>query len=164
MLIGNVGNAPELKRTPGGIPVVNFRMATSEIRKDRTGKVIETTDWHSVVAWRGLAEVIEKLVGKGSRIYVEGKLNTRNYDDKHGNRRRIVEVMAETMLLLDKKKDKSGISEADSEYDYEEFEDTGYDSDYSDRYEESKPEQETESPENEKKSGTGYLKIEDVPF
>lgn len=104
MLIGNVGNDPELKHTPSGIPVASFRLATSENRKDRDGNVIEHTDWHTIVAWRGLAEVVQKLVQRGSRIFIEGKLQTRNYEDKSGSRRRVVEVLAETILLLDKRK------------------------------------------------------------
>lgn len=104
MLIGNVGNDPELKHTPSGIPVASFRLATSENRKDREGNVIEHTDWHTIVAWRGLADVVKKLVQRGSRVFIEGKLQTRNYEDKLGNRRRVVEVLAETILILDKRK------------------------------------------------------------
>ncbi len=103
MLIGNVGNDPELKHTPSGIPVASFRLATSENRKDRDGNPIEHTDWHSIVAWRGLAEIVERLVTRGSRIFIEGKLQTRNYEDKTGNRRRVVEIVADTILMLDKK-------------------------------------------------------------
>ena len=68
MLIGNVGRDPELKYTPSGIPVTSFRLATSETWKDRDNSIKEHTDWHTIVAWRGLAEVIFKLVKKGSRV------------------------------------------------------------------------------------------------
>jgi single-strand DNA-binding protein len=104
MLIGNVGKEPELKHTPSGIPVISFRLATSETWKDRDGKVREHTDWHTVVAWRGLAEVIQKLVNKGSRIYVEGKIQTRNFDDKGGQRKHVVEIIADNMLLLEQRR------------------------------------------------------------
>lgn len=104
MLIGNVGRDPELKYTPSGIPVTSFRLATSESWKDREGSVQEHTDWHTIVAWRGLAEVIHKLVRKGSRVYIEGRIQTRSFDDKIGNRRHVVEVLADNMLLLDVRK------------------------------------------------------------
>ena len=101
MLIGNVGRDPELKYTPSGIPVTSFRLATSETWKDRDNKVQEHTDWHTVVAWRGLAEVIHKLIKKGSRVYIEGRIQTRTFDDKAGSKRHIVEVLADNMLLLE---------------------------------------------------------------
>ncbi|MFC2129899.1 single-stranded DNA-binding protein [Bacteroidota bacterium] len=107
MIIGNVGKDPELKRTPSGIPVTSFILATSETWKDRDGNVREHTDWHTVVAWRGLAEVIYKLVTKGSRIYIEGKIQTRSFDDKNGSRRHVVEILAESMLLLEQRKPRS---------------------------------------------------------
>lgn len=106
MLIGNVGRDPELKHTPSGIPVTSFRIATSETWKDREGSMKEHTDWHTVVAWRGLAEVINRLVKKGSRIYIEGRLQTRTIDDKGLQKKHVVEILAESMLLLDNKKDR----------------------------------------------------------
>ncbi len=104
MLIGNVGRNPELKFTPSGIPVTSFRLATSETWKNREGDVQEHTDWHTIVAWRGLAEVIHKLVAKGSRIYIEGRIQTRTFDDKNHNRRHVVEILADNMLLLDSRR------------------------------------------------------------
>jgi len=104
MLIGNVGRNPDLKYTPSGIPVTSFRLATSETWKDRDGNVQEHTDWHTIVAWRGLAEVIHRLVKKGSRVYIEGRIQTRSFDDKTGNRRHVVEVLADNMLLLEARK------------------------------------------------------------
>ena len=108
MLIGNVGRDPELKYTPSGIPVTSFRLATSETWKDRDGNVQEHTDWHTVVAWRGLAEVINKLINKGTRVYIEGRIQTRTFEDKQGNKRHVVEVLADNMLLLDGRKQKDG--------------------------------------------------------
>ena len=107
MLIGNVGNEPEIKHTPAGIPVSTFRLATSESRKDKDGNPIEHTDWHTIVAWRGLADVVQRLVQRGSRIFIEGKIQTRTFDDKTGTKRKVVEIVAETILLLDTKKAKS---------------------------------------------------------
>lgn len=130
MLIGNVGKDPELKHTPSGIPVTSFRLATSEVWKDRDGSYKEHTDWHTIVAWRGLAEVIQKLVKKGSRIYVEGRIQSRSFDDKNKNKRRVVEILADNMLLLDGKKDKSNNDNYNDDYDtdnYDEFE--GYEED-----------------------------------
>lgn len=104
MLIGNVGRDPEIKYTPSGIPVTSFRLATSETWKDRDGNMQEHTDWHTIVAWRGLAEVISKLVKKGSRVYIEGRIQTRSFEDKTGNKRHVVEILAENMLRLETRK------------------------------------------------------------
>ncbi len=109
MLIGNVGRDPELKYTPSGIPVTSFRLATSETWKDRDGHVQEHTDWHTIVAWRGLAEVINKLVKKGTRVYIEGRIQTRSFEDKNGSKRHVVEILADNMLLLDPRKMRDGL-------------------------------------------------------
>jgi single-strand DNA-binding protein len=102
MLIGNVGKDPELKHTASGIPFISFRMATTETWKNHEGELKEHTDWHSVIAWRGLAEIIYKLVRKGSRVFIEGKLQTRYIDDaESGIKKQIVEILAENMLILD---------------------------------------------------------------
>ncbi len=104
LLIGNVGMDPILKKTPGGIPVTSFRIATSQTWKDRMGNLKEQTDWHTIVAWRGLAEIVEKLIRKGSRIFVEGRLQTRIVEDKVVLKpRQLVEVLADNILLLDGK-------------------------------------------------------------
>lgn len=121
MLIGNVGKDPDLKHTPSGIPVTSFRMATSENWRDKDGNQNEHTDWHTVVAWRGLAEIVTKILNKGSRIFVEGKIHTREIDDKSGGRKQIVEILADNILLLDNKRKNND----DDEYDYD------YDSSYS---------------------------------
>lgn len=119
MLIGNVGKEPELKETPGGVPVTSFRMATSESWKDKDGTLKEHTDWHTVVAWRGLAKVINKLVTKGTRIYIEGRLQTRNYDDSDGNKKQVVEILADNMLLLEDRKNGRVKDSEDDDYDYD---------------------------------------------
>ncbi|MBM2816191.1 MAG: single-stranded DNA-binding protein [Ignavibacteria bacterium] len=121
MLIGNVGKDPELKYTPSGIPVTSFRLATSETWKDRDNNVQEHTDWHTIVAWRGLAEVIHKLIKKGSRVYIEGKIQTRNFDDKTGNHRHVVEVLAENMLLLDHRRQREDGHPDSEKDDYDEL-------------------------------------------
>lgn len=104
MLIGNVGKDPEINFTPSGYKVATFRLATTEQWKDKDGALQEHTDWHTIVAWRGLAEIVEKLVRKGARVYVEGKLQTRSFEDKDGNKRYVVEVISENLLMLDSKR------------------------------------------------------------
>ncbi|TAL68357.1 MAG: single-stranded DNA-binding protein [Bacteroidetes bacterium] len=104
LLVGNVGKEPDFKFTSSGIPVVTFRMATTEVWKDKENNQQEHTDWHTVTAWRGLAEVIQKIVKKGSKVFVEGKLQSRQFDDKTGQRKQVVEVLAENILLLEYKK------------------------------------------------------------
>ena len=113
MLIGNVGKDPDINFTPSGVKVAQFRMATSETWKDKEGAIQEHTDWHTIIAWRGLADVVEKLVHKGSRVYVEGRIQTRSYDDKEGQKRYVTEIVADNILLLDVRKE-NGHSNGDS--------------------------------------------------
>ena len=102
-LLGNLGADPEIRHLPSGIPVANFRMATTESYKDKTtGEKREQTEWHNVVAWRGLAEITEKYVKKGSKVYVEGRLRTRQWQDKDGVQRYTTEIQADQMILLDR--------------------------------------------------------------
>ncbi len=110
MLIGNVGRDPELRYTPEGIPVVTFRLAMSESRRDRDGNLREHTEWHTIVAWRELAERTQRIVQKGSLVYVEGRLRTREFEDRGGNRRRVVEVWADSLLVLDRRHRDAGSS------------------------------------------------------
>jgi single-strand DNA-binding protein len=120
MLIGNVGRDPELKHTPSGIPVISFRLATSETWKDRDNNIREHTDWHTIVAWRGLAEVINKIIHKGSRVYIEGRIQTRTFEDRNNNRRHVVEILADNMLLLDQKRKRYNNPQSDDYHsDYE---------------------------------------------
>lgn len=108
MLIGNVGKDPEVNFTPTGVKVAQFRLATSETWKDKEGTVQEHTDWHTVIAWRGLADVVEKLVRRGSRLYVEGKIQSRTFEDRDGNKRYVTEIVAENVLLLDTRRTENG--------------------------------------------------------
>lgn len=103
-LIGRTGKDPEV-RYAGETPVATFTLATSEKYKDKSGQYQESTEWHNIVAWRGLAEVAEKYITKGKEIYVEGKIKTRSYDDKDGNKRYITEIVADTIQLLGKRDD-----------------------------------------------------------
>lgn len=101
ILIGNVGKDPEVRHLENGSVVANFSIATSETYKDRTtGERTENTDWHDIVVWRGLAEVVEKYVRKGHKVYIEGKLKKRTWQDKEGNTRYTTEVLADEMTML----------------------------------------------------------------
>lgn len=104
MLIGNVGKDPEVHFTPSGVKVAQLRLATSETWKDKDGAVQEHTDWHTIIAWRGLADVIERLVRRGSRLYVEGKIQSRSFDDRDGNKKYVTEIIADSLLVLDAKR------------------------------------------------------------
>jgi single-strand DNA-binding protein len=100
ILVGNVGKDPETRHLENGTPVCNFTMATSETYKDKAGQKVTQTEWHNIVMWRQLAEIADKWVKKGSQIYLEGKIRTRSYDDKDGNKRYVTEIVADTMQLL----------------------------------------------------------------
>lgn len=101
ILIGNLGKDPEVRRLENGTVVASFPLATSETYTDRsTNERRDITDWHNIVVWRGLAEVVEKYVRKGSKIYVEGKLKSRSYQDKEGVTKYITEVVADEITML----------------------------------------------------------------
>lgn len=103
MLIGNVGSDPEIRTTAGGARVAQFSLATSRRWNDRNGQQQEKTEWHRVVDWDKpfpLVDVIEKYLKKGERVYVEGEIEYRTYDDKDGNTRYVTEIRAREVLLL----------------------------------------------------------------
>ena len=100
ILVGNLGKDPEVRHLDGGNSVANFTLATNEYYKDKEGARVERTEWHNISAWRGLAELAEKYLKKGSQVYVEGKLRTRQYQDKDQQTRYITEVIAEEISLL----------------------------------------------------------------
>lgn len=112
ILVGNLGKDPEVRHLEGGAAVANFTLATTEVYKDKTGTRQEQTEWHNVVVWRGLAEVAEKYLKKGMTIYVEGKLRTRSWDDKEGNKRYTTEVVGDTFTILSKKENSSSSGNA----------------------------------------------------
>jgi single-strand DNA-binding protein len=104
-LIGNLGKEPELQYLEGNIAVAKFPLATTETFKDKNGQMSSQTEWHTVVLWRGLAELAQKYLHKGSLVYIEGRLRTRNWEDKDKNRRFFTEVVGDNMVMLDKRKD-----------------------------------------------------------
>lgn len=117
ILIGNLGRDPEVRRLENGAIVANFSIATSETFTDKTtGEKRENTDWHNIVVWRGLAEVVEKYVKKGTKIYVEGKLKTRSYQDKEGNTKYVTEVLAEEITILSRPESNQESSEQKPPY------------------------------------------------
>ncbi len=99
-LIGHLGNDPEVKNLNGGKTVVNFSMATSDYYKNANGEKVTETQWHKIVAWNGTAKIIEKNLKKGNEVGIVGKLTTRSWDDKDGNKRYITEVVANEVLLM----------------------------------------------------------------
>jgi len=106
ILIGNVGKDPEIRNLENGVKVANLSLATTEVYK-KDGNRMEQTEWHTIVLWRGLAEVCEKIVKKGSQLYIEGKLRTRSWEDKDKVKRYSTEIVAEVLTILGQKKEDS---------------------------------------------------------
>ena len=103
ILVGNLGKDPEVRKSESGALLVRFSMATSEQYIDKnSGKRIENTDWHDVVVWGNLAEIAEKILLKGMKVYVEGKIKKRSWNDKEGNKRYSVDVVANELTVLSK--------------------------------------------------------------
>ncbi len=100
ILVGNLGRDPEVRYIKDGTAVANLRLATSETWNDQNGQKQERTEWHRIVAWGKLAEIAKEYMSKGRQIYVEGKLQTRSWDDRDGNKRYTTEVKAEQMIML----------------------------------------------------------------
>lgn len=105
MLIGNLGKDPEVQLLDGNIAVAKFPLATTETFKDRAGRLVSQTEWHTVVLWRGLADLAQKFLHKSSLVYIEGRLRTRSWDDKDGIKKYITEIVGENLIMLDKKTD-----------------------------------------------------------
>src|SRR5690349_5642164 len=110
ILVGNLGKDPEVKYTPSGVAVAKFSMATNERFKDKGGEWQDRTEWHNIVAWQRLAEIVGEYVKKGSKVYIEGRLQTSSWDDKQsGEKKYRTEVVAHDLVLL------SGRGEGDPE-------------------------------------------------
>ena len=101
IIIGNLGKDPELRHTPQGQAVATFSVATSENWTDKTGQKQERTEWHRIVVWGKLAELCGRYLGKGRKAYIEGRLQTRAWDDKEGQKRYTTEIVANTVQFLD---------------------------------------------------------------
>jgi len=103
ILVGRLGRDPEVRYTPNGVAIANFSIATSEEWKDKdTGEKQERTEWHRIVAWRRLGEICGEYLHKGSQIYIEGRLQTRDWEDRDGNKRYTTEIVAQNMQMLGK--------------------------------------------------------------
>jgi single-strand DNA-binding protein len=107
MLIGNLGKDPDIQYLEGNIGVAKFSLATTETFKDRSGKLISQTEWHTVVLWRGLADLAQKYLHKGSLVYIEGRLKTRSWEDKDGNKKFATEIVGDNLIMLEKRSDGS---------------------------------------------------------
>ena len=118
ILIGNLGQDPELRYTGSGTAVCNLRLATNESYKDSNGELVDKTEWHSVVAWARLAEICGEYLKKGSQVYFEGSLQTRQWEDKDGQTRYTTEIKAREMMMLDSKGGSGGGGyDSSNEYD-----------------------------------------------
>lgn len=101
-LIGNLGTQPEVIHLDSGKTLAKFTMATNDVYKNSQGEKVQDTQWHNVVAWGKTAQIIEQYVNKGQEIAIEGKLTSRNYDDKDGNKRYVTEIVVNELLMLGK--------------------------------------------------------------
>lgn len=108
ILIGNLGKDPEVQYLEKNISVAKFPLATTETHKDKNGKLVSQTEWHIIVLWRGLAELAQKYLHKGSLIYIEGRLRTRSWEDREGNKKFATEIVADNLIMLDKRTDSAG--------------------------------------------------------
>jgi single-strand DNA-binding protein len=109
MLIGNLGKDPEIRYTAASTPVATFSIATNESWQDQDGNTQERTEWHNIVTWRKLAEICHQYLRKGSKVYIEGRIQTRSYDDKNtGVKKYMTEIVASNMIMLDSKEAGTG--------------------------------------------------------
>ena len=108
ILVGNVGKDPETRYLEGGTAVCSFSLATSESYRNRDGERVTNTEWHNIVLWRGLAEVAEKYVKKGSQLFIEGRIRTRSWEDRDGNKRYTTEIVGDNMQMLGRRSDDQG--------------------------------------------------------
>src|SRR5436305_10943660 len=114
MLIGNLGKEPDVQYLEGNIAVAKFPLATTETYKDKNGTLVSQTEWHTVVLWRGLAELAQKYLHKGSLVFIEGRIRTRNWEDKDKNKRFSTEIVGDNLVMLDKRKEHSEMPGAET--------------------------------------------------
>jgi single-strand DNA-binding protein len=120
ILVGNVGKDPEVKYSTSGTPIAKFSLATNERFKDRNHEWQERTEWHSIVAWQRLAEIVGEYIAKGSKVYVEGKLQTTNWEDRQsGERKYRTEIVARDLLLLGPRENSGGDQQSPTSNDNE---------------------------------------------
>jgi single-strand DNA-binding protein len=120
MIIGNLGRDPEMRYTPSGKPVTTFSVATSRTWSTSDGEKREETEWFNVVAWSSLAEICKQYLTKGQQVYIEGRLQTRHWDDQEGNKHTSVEIVANEMIILSERREAGeGSTESESSEDEE---------------------------------------------
>ena len=113
ILVGNLGKDPEVRHLESGAAVANFSLATSESYKDRnSGELITNTDWHNIVLWRGLADIAEKYLHKGDKVYIEGKIRNRSYQDQEGVTKYITEIVGDNLVMMGKPEGNAGNNQA----------------------------------------------------
>jgi len=163
MLIGNVGRDPEIRYAGGqGNPgetapkVASFTLATSERYRDRNGNQHENTEWHNIVAWRGLADLVEKYVKKGTQLYVEGSLRTRSWIDQTGSKRFTTEIQAENIQLLSRRNDNS----SDGSQAYQ----PRYNNQQDSSYVPQQPSQPASAPQSAPAASPSQAPADDLPF
>ena len=117
ILIGNLGKDPEVRYLDNGVVVANISLATSENYKNKDGERISQTEWHDIVLWRGLAEIAEKYLKKGSSVYIEGKLRTNKWVDKEENTRYKTEILADKLTMLGRSQNQESSTDSSSEDD-----------------------------------------------
>jgi len=127
VLIGNLGKDPDLQHLEGNIAVAKFPLATTETYKDKNGTLISQTEWHTVVLWRGLADLAQRYLHKGSLIYLEGRIRTRSWEDKDKNKRFITEIIGDNLVMLDKRKEQSETNNESTNNDATGFPDINFD-------------------------------------
>lgn len=116
VLIGNLGKDPDIQILEGNIVVAKFSLATTETFKDKSGQIRSETEWHTIILWRGLGELARKFLKKGSLVYIEGKLRTRSWEDKDGNKKFATEIVGDNLVMLEKK---PGDEDVDTDVDVE---------------------------------------------
>ena len=114
ILVGNLGKDPEVRHLEGGVSVAHFTLATNDYYKDKQGNRVERTEWHNISAWRGLADMADKYLKKGQQVYIEGKLRTRQYQDKDQQTRYITEIIADEISMLGGRPQSAGVANNDA--------------------------------------------------
>lgn len=111
ILVGNLGKDPEVQYLDNNVSVARFSLATNDSYKDKDGNRVDQTEWHNITAWRGLAKIAEDFLKKGSKIYLEGKIRTRSWDDKQtGEKKYATEIVADNFIMLDRREGEGGAS------------------------------------------------------
>ncbi len=116
ILVGNLGKDPEVRSLDSGVKVASFPLATNEYFKGKDGNRVEQTEWHNIVLWRGMAELAEKYLKKGSLIYLEGRIRTRQWEDKEGNKRYNTEIIGDVMNFLGGRPEDQGAPKSGEDY------------------------------------------------